>query len=164
MKKFFKGVINLMLRHKILTLICVASLVVVVVLVCVFFNMFIGDGGEYGNRLDGIEEVEISDKTIKEIENSLEEKEAVAEADVRIQGKIIYFNIVFTRETAIDSAKGIANETLAAFSDDEKSFYDFGYFLTQVKVEDSEDVGFVVTGTKNAKLENITWIKSQVEV
>ena len=122
--------------------------------------MFISNGGEYGNRLEGIEEVEINDKKLKEIEKTLEEKETVSEASVRIQGKIIYFNIVFTRDTTLKSAKGVANGTLTLFEDDEKSYYDFGYFLTQVKLEDSEDPGYIVTGTKNAKLESITWIKS----
>ena len=89
-----------------------------------------------------------------------EEKDTVVDATIRTQGKIIYINITFTRDTSLDRAKAVATETLALFDDDEKEYYDFGYFLTQEQLEDSEDKGFIITGTKNAKLESITWIKS----
>ena len=160
MKKFFKGVWNLILRHKLLTVICFLAFVIGVILMSVFFSMFVGNNGKYGNRLNGIEEVAISNSEKKEVVSFLEEKEHVTDASVRIQGKIIYINIVFTRETSLDKAKAIATETLALFEEEEKEFYDYGYFLTQEDTEESEDKGFIVTGTKNAKLESITWIKS----
>ena len=160
MKNFFKGIINLILRHKLLTLICISALVVVIALTFIFFNMFTDGGGKYGSRLDGIEDVTISNKVKKDVASTLEDKDEVSDASIRIQGKIIYINIVFTRETSLDRAKEIASETLDLFKDEEKSFYDFGYFLTQTEVEDSEDKGYIVTGTKNAKETNISWIKS----
>ena len=100
------------------------------------------------------------DALAKEIEDNLEAMDEVVDAGVRVQGKIIYINLEFSRETSLDRAKEIANETLNKFSDEEKSFYDFGYFLTQVPVEENSDKGFVVTGSKNSKLETISWIKS----
>lgn len=160
MKKFLKGIKDLILRHKLLTLICFLALIVVVILISVFFNMFVGGSSKYGNRLRGIEDVTITSKEKKEVVSFLEEKDTVSEASVRVQGKIVYINIVFTRETSLDKAKAIATETLALFEDEEKEFYDYGYFLTQVEVEDKENKGYIVTGTKNAKLESITWIKS----
>lgn len=161
MKKFLKNIKDLILRHKLLTIICFLALIVVIALIFVFFNMFIGGNSKYGNRLEGIEEVTISKKTKQEVVKFLEEKEEyVTDANIRIQGKIIYINIIFTRETKLDKAKEIATETLALFDEDEKAFYDYGYFLTQEQVEDNEDKGFIVTGTKNAKLTTISWIKS----
>lgn len=160
MKKFLKGVKDLIMRHKLLTIICFLALIVIIIMMYIFFNMFVGGNGEYGNRLDGIEDVTISSKAQKEVASFLEEKEEVTDANVRVQGKIIYINITFTRNASLDKAKEIANETLAQFDKDELLFYDIGYFLTQEEVEDEEDKGFIVTGTKNAKLENISWIKS----
>lgn len=160
MKKFLKNVKDLILRHKLLTIICLLAFIVIIIMMYIFFNMFVGGNGKYGTRLDGIEEVTISSKAKKEVVSFLEEKDQVTEASVRVQGKIIYINIVFTRDTKLDKAKAIATETLAHFDDDEKEFYDIGYFLTQEEVEDSEDKGFYITGTKNAKLESISWIKS----
>lgn len=158
--KFLKGIKDLILRHKLLTLICFLAFIVVIILISVFFKMFVGGNGKYGTRLNGIEDVTITSKEKKDVVEFLEEKEAVSEASVRVQGKIVYINIVFTRDASLDKAKAVATETLALFEDEEKEFYDFGYFLTQVEVEDKEDKGYIVTGTKNAKLESITWIKS----
>lgn len=162
MKKFFKGILNLIKRHKILTFICFMAFVGVIGLGFIFFDMFTSGKGKYGDRLIGIDDVKISSEVKKEIEDNLEAMDEVVDASVRVQGKIIYINLEFSRETSLDRAKEIANETLNKFSDDEKSFYDFGYFLTQVPVEDTEDKGFVVTGSKNSKLDTISWIKSQV--
>ena len=149
MKKFFKGIKDLILRHKLLTIICILALIVGIILINVFFSMFVGGSGKYGDRLKGIEEVTF-----------LEEKDTVVDASVRVQGKIVYINIIFTRDTSLDRAKAVATETLALFEDEEKEYYDFGYFLTQEEVSDTEDKGFIITGSKNAKLESITWIKS----
>jgi len=161
MKKFFKGLFSLLWRHKLLTLICITATVVTVILISVFFNMFVSGNGKYGERLKGIEKVEITNKDKKEVVKHLEDKtEFVKEASIRIQGKIIYINIEFTRKASLDKAKALATETLALFDEDEKSFYDFGYFLTQEEVENKEDKGYIITGTKSAKLESITWIKS----
>ena len=158
--KFLKGIKDLILRHKLLTLICFLAFIVVIILISVFFEMFVGENGKYGTRLNGIEEVAITSKEKKEVVEFLEEKETVESASVRVQGKIVYINIVFTRDASLDKAKAVATETLALFEDEAKEFYDFGYFLTQVEVEDKEDKGYMVTGTKNANLESITWIKS----
>lgn len=159
--KFFRSIKDLILRHKLLTIICFLAMIIVVFLVVVFFDMFIGGSNKYGNRLKGIDDVVISSKLKKDVVSFLEEKEEyVDNASVRVQGKIIYINIVFTRKASLDKAKAIATETLAKFDEDEKEYYDFGYFLTQVEVEDKEDKGYVITGSKNAKLESISWIRS----
>lgn len=160
MKKIFKKFLALLSRHKLLTIICFLALIATIVMGYVFFNVFIGGNSKYGDRLDGIEEVTISSKDKKEIASTLEEKEEVTSASVRVQGKIIYINIVFTRATSLDKAKEIAKSTLTSFDEDELKFYDIGYYLTQEEVENKEDIGFVALGTKNAKLDNISWTKS----
>ena len=45
-------------------------------------------------------------------------------------------------------------------SNDEKKFYDIGYYLTQTSDDNSEDKGFIVTGNKSNELDSISWIKS----
>lgn len=161
MKKFFKGLLSLLWRHKLLTIICTLAIIVTAILFNVFFNMFVAGNSKYGERLKGIEEVTISNKDKKEVVTFLEDKkDFVKEATVRVQGKIVYINIIYTRNTSLDKAKAIATETLALFDEDEKAYYDYGYFLTQEEVEDKENKGYIVTGTKNAKLESISWVKS----
>jgi SpoVK/Ycf46/Vps4 family AAA+-type ATPase len=52
-------------------------------------------------------------------------------------------------------AKEIANNSLKSIDEDQLKFYDIGYFLTS-----EDEKSFYITGTKNAKLEKISWIKS----
>ncbi len=151
MKKFG----DLIKRHKILFCICLLAFVVVIVLFYIFFSLFIGSGDPYGDRLKGISSVKIDNKEKEEVVSFLKEKDGVEDASVRIQGKIIYIHIKVNENVSLEEAKGFANETLDKFQDDEKKYYDFGYFLNQ----DKED-GFVVTGTKNANSSDIVWIKS----
>ena len=160
MKKFMKGIGNLIKRHKLLFVICLVAIVIVVILMYIFFSMFIGSSGKYGDRLEGIEKVAISKSELSEIAKTMTDKEEVTDASVRIQGKIVYIHIEVNRETSLDRAKELATIALEEFDEDEKKFYDFGFSLTQVEVEDKEDTGFVVTGAKNANLDSISWIKS----
>lgn len=161
MKKFFSDIKDLILRHKLLSAICFLATIIIIIMLYIFFNLFIGGTNKYGDRLNGIEKVEISKQDQTEVANFLEEQSEVSKASVRIQGKIIYINIKFQREVTLDKAKEIANSTLEKFDADEKSFYDIGFYLTQVEPEaEEENKGFVVTGTKNAQLDQISWIKS----
>lgn len=160
MKKFLKNIKDLIMRHKLLSIICTLALIVIIFLMYIFFDLFAVGTNKYGTRLKGINAVEISSKEQKDIAKELKETGEVTDASVRIQGKIIYINITFTRETSLDKAKEIATSTLDKFDDKEKEYYDIGYFLTQEKAEDTEDKGFAVTGSKKAKRDNISWIKS----
>ena len=156
MKKV-KGLIS---RHKVLAIICLITIVIIAILSYVFSSVLINGNNKYGNRLDGIEEVEISDERISGLEEELEGRDEVSSASVRIQGKIIYINIVFNNDVSLDTAKNIANGTLDSFEDDEESFYDFGFYLTQVGSEDEEGDYFVVTGSKHVGADEISYIKS----
>ena len=132
-------------------------LLLVLIVFLIFFSMFFGgSSSKYGHRLDGIKEVTLDDKKLKDVSSALEEKESIKEASVRVQGKIVYSNIKFNEGTSIDDAKAIAKEELETFSEKELEFYDFSFFL----VEDKEEEGFVITGNKHPKKEDIGWTKS----
>ena len=124
-------------------------------MVVVLFSFFVGTNDKYGNRLDGIEKVELTSKEKKSIISNLKENEEVKDASIRIQGKIIYINIKFNKDASLDKAKEIANKSLEEIDEKQLKFYDVGYFL----INEAED-GFILTGTKNAKLDEISWIKS----
>lgn len=160
MKKFLKNIKDLIMRHKLLSIICTLAFIIIIFLMYIFFDLFAVGTNKYGSRLNGIDAVKISSKEQKDIAKELEEMGEVVDANVRIQGKIIYVNITFTRETSLERAKEIATSTLDKFDDKEKKFYDIGYFLTQEEAKDTEEKGFAVTGSKKAKKDNISWIKS----
>lgn len=159
MKKIFTKIKNLILNHKLLAIICLLAFILFVVLLFMVISMTISTANKYGNRLDGIKEVEIAKGALKEVENKLKENEEVKDASVHIKGKIIYFDITYNKGTEKDKAKEIANNTLSEFSDEEKSFYDMEYILIEDdNGEDSET--YIVTGTKHSAKEEISWSRN----
>ena len=157
MKRFFKGVGKLLWRHKLLSLICLCAFAIVLIMLYVFCSIFVGGNGKYGHRLDGIDEVRISSKELSSITSKFKKGDNVNNASLRLEGKIVYVDIEFNKDTNKDKAKEIANSVLGEFSDDEKAFYDFEFILFQ-KTDD--DKGFKLTGTKSPKKDKISWIKS----
>ncbi len=155
MKKFLVGLKDLLLRHKLLSLICILAFTVVMIMLYVFFSIFVSSSDVYGRRLSGIDKVKISKSELNEIGEKIEKNGEVEKAKVRIQGKIIYFDVSFKKDVSKDKAKEIAKKTLDEFSKDEKEFYDFEYILKQ---EDS--AGFKITGTSGPKTGGISFIKS----
>lgn len=156
MKKLLDGLKDLISRHKILSIICILAFIIVIMMIYIFCSIFVGGSDKYGNRLEGIKEVEISKSKLSELKGKIEDNGEVDSAKVRIEGKIIYIDIKFTNETSKDKAKELANKVLDEFDKDEKNFYDFEFILTQ---NDTEK-GFKLTGTKGPKTKEISFIKS----
>lgn len=151
MKKF----LNFLKKHIFLTIVGLFVLIGMIVIFVVMFNFFITGNNKYGDRLSGIEKVEITTKDLKEINSKINELESVESATARLQGKIIYITIEYKDGVSIDTAKSVANSTLEFFDDDELDFYDIGYFLTS-----KGESGFNITGNKKAKKDSISFIKS----
>lgn len=152
-----KKIKDLIKRHKVLFIFCIVVLVALIILLVVFLQMTINTSGRYGNRLDGIEEVEISKDTLTDISTSLEEKEEVSKAKLRIQGKIIYVDITFNKGTTKDKGKEIASSTVSEFSDDEQDFYDFSFVLNE---DSEEENAWSSIGSKNSKDADISWTRN----
>ena len=150
---------KLMKNKKAVVLIALV-LVLLICLILIKSVFFPGHGSKYGNRLDGIEEVKIEDSRLKELSDTLKEKEEVKNAKVRIQGKIVYVVFEVTSETSIDTAKSIADSTLESFDDDELAFYDFSYLVKWTKVVDEKEEISAIEGTKHHSKNTITWSKS----
>ena len=146
---------NIIMRHKLLFLISMLACIVLGIMFYIFFSLVVGGNDPYGDRLKGIKSVEISKSDMKKYSDQLSSKDGVASAKVRRQGKIIYIHIKVNGDVSLDRAKAVANESLEMFSDKEKKYYDFGYFLSQDK-----DDGFIITGSKNSNSSGIVWIKS----
>ena len=140
-------------EHKFKLIIGVIILVVLIVGLILLKNLLFStsDGPIYGNRLDGIEDVEIADERFTEIESNLLVNDGVETADVYLEGKLINI-LIDVKELSIDESKTILNKTLESFSDEEKEFYDIQYFVTEES--DPESELYPIIGYKN-KLSNI---------
>lgn len=148
-------------RHKGLSILVGLSLILFIIMLIIFISLFFGSGeSKYGNRLDGIEDVKLSNSFLDEIETKLKEDESVVEANVRLQGKIVYIVFEVNNDISIETAKIMAANTLENFSDEELSFYDFSYIVKWTNIVEEQEVISAIEGTKHHAKESITWSKS----
>ena len=137
-----------------MVLIIIACIGISVALLLKYF--YFGNGGsKYGDRLDGIEAVEINDTKKESLVNSIKEGKNVYDAKVEVSGKIIYIRIVFKAGADLTTSKAVAAKTLEQFSNDEKAFYDIHFTLVSAKNESSD--GFTIMGSKNVNGTNLIW-------
>lgn len=148
---------ELIQKHKRLAIAIGISLVLLLIILAFFVMLLIGgSSNKYGNRLDGIDEVKISDDALDTIAIEMKEKEEVKDSSVRVQGKII--NVILTFNSDVDSkkAKEVAASTLESFSEEQLAFYNVQYFLTRESTGE-EDTPYVITGNKHPSKEEIGW-------
>ncbi len=147
----------------------------IVLLILVVFLVFVGltlkayidpvdETVVWGNRLNGREEVPITDTKIKEIEDFIKEDENVTKASVRVVGNIIKVIIITsTEDDTIDKMQKMGDNIIEKFSEKEVGYYEFGFSIK------NEDSNYVLIGEKKNSNKNISWKsdeikKSEVEV
>lgn len=101
----------------------------------------------YGNRLEGIEEVKVTEEQTADLVRELKSKDYVANASTHISGRIINV-IVETKEgTKTSTAKTLGKVVLKAFDKDQLKFYDIQLFLNN---ENDNAKGYPLIGYKNS--------------
>lgn len=150
MKKILK-------ENRTLFILMIVAIVCIVVSVLLLFKYFyFGNGGSnYGDRLEGIENVVISDDKKREVSSKIEENTLVDSATTTVTGKRVDIRIVFNEKASLVDAEGVALKSLDNFSDEEKAFYDFEFTLKQNATEKTE--GFLIMGAKNVNGSNLVW-------
>lgn len=150
MKKFFK-------ENKTLFILMVVAIVCIIVSIVLLFKYFyFGNGGSnYGDRLEGIENVRINDEKQQEIAAQIDSNPIVEKSSVIITGKRIDIRIIFDEKATLVDAQGVALKSLDNFSEEEKSYYDFEFTLKQEATEKTE--GFLIMGAKNVNGTNLVW-------
>lgn len=148
-------------KHKGLSILVGLSLILFIIMSIIFVSLFFGSGeSKYGNRLDGIEEVELADSFLEDIETKLKEDELIVDANVRLQGRIVYIVFEVNSDVSIDTAKLMAFNTLENFSEEELKFYDISYLIKWTNIVEEQEVITAIAGTKHHAKDSITWSKS----
>lgn len=107
----------------------------------------------YGNRLEGIEKVTITDTKKNEIIDFIKEDENITDSSIMFQGKIINISIKSgNKKNTIDKMKENATKIIEKFSKEEIAFYDFQFFIK------NEEANYNLIGYKNKKKEDISWV------
>lgn len=147
------------IRKNKFVIIAIGVFLILVILAFQVVRMFFPAEGTalYGNRLDGIEEVELSNNKLNKIASALEDNESVKEASVSVQGKIIEVIITAQDDTTVDAVKGLNTIILDALNKDEKGFYDIQIFVTK----DTDASDFPIIGYKHYAKDDFSWTKDR---
>lgn len=144
-------------KNKGLSVILLLAVVFLIVIIVIFVELLVGGShNKYGNRLDGIDKVKISEKTYDGVKKEVEETGLTEEVETRLQGRIVYTTITLKSDTSVDKAKEIASNTLDNYTSSELEYYDFSFFLKWK----GEEKDTVITGNKHHNLDTITWTNS----
>lgn len=148
LKKFYKN-------NRIYCILMGISLFCLALIAMLFVVYFVNQtkNDTYGNRLNGIESMEISDNEKDEIVNAIKENDKVDKATVNIKGKIIYVN-VYLLDGNRDLANSIAVKVLNTLNEEKKDFYDINFSFNK-----DDDEAFPFMGYKKSDATIISWSK-----
>ena len=111
----------------------------------------------YGDRLDGIEEVEITDKQQEDIIKSLEDKDEVKEVSCDIKGRTLNVLITVNDDVELDPAKALTSSITDNLEEDQTSYYDIQVFISK----DNDDTRFPIIGYKHQNKDGFSWTKDR---
>ncbi len=118
-------------KHKLTTFIIFVYIVIIGFLFFIY-NMFIGSNGMpvYGDRLDGIDEVPITDEQYNKIVTDLSsETNVISVSEPKLSGKILNVIITVGDNVETASAKSLAEKVDNNLTEEQKKFYDIEVFI-----------------------------------
>lgn len=140
------------------TFFIIAFFFVLFILVFQLKDLFFPDSKDanYGDRLDGLVEVEKS--TLTDMESKLKENESVKEVTSTTNGRII--NIIITVDDAVGlaNAKEIGVSVKDNFTDENLDNYDIQVFI---KKESETENDFPIIGYKAKNNDTFSWTKDR---
>ena len=153
MKDFLKKMKRFIIKNKLLSVL-LFLLILILILILIAIKVFIFPSykvSKYGNRLDNIESVKLSDSRFSEIKDGFEKIDGFNIDNFRVSGKIV--NIYVKADDSIDfnKVKHGCDKLVKSFSDEELKFYDFQVFVT------GNGDKYPVIGYKNKNSEGLRW-------
>lgn len=112
-------------------LILIGIIVLIVILGLLFLKslFFVNQDRVYGDRLDGIKDVEVSDSVMNEMASVFKDVEGVTKTDARENGKIINLLIDVEATTDFNKLKEVSKEVYKKLDKDQRKFYDIQIFF-----------------------------------
>lgn len=112
----------------------------------------------YGNRLDGIEKVEITTSQQKKLQESLKEKEYVNTVSSYIKGRIFNVVIEVKDKTSDKDAKALTTIIKDSLEEKQRAYFDLQVFI---KNENEEAAGYPIIGYLNKEVEAFSYSQDE---
>jgi hypothetical protein len=147
---------NLWVENRVLFVLSIIVIVCLLIILGVFISYFFGTSkSSYGDRLDGISEVEITDDIKNNFIEQMKSDALVKDATIKSIGKVIYVTLSFEDNVTLVEAESKALASLMIFEQSYIDFYDFNYTLIGDKTDSSD--GFLIMGAKNVNGSGLVW-------
>jgi len=146
-------------KHKFTIFIIMIYIVIVVFAFFVYQTFWVNNNNpQWGNRLDGIEDVKIGSEQYKSMKLEIEKNEKVKEVVYDLRGKTINVVITVDDTATIAEAKKFGESVLTFFETKQLEFYSFQVFAkkTDTKLND-----FPIIGYKHYTSPNLVWTKDR---
>ena len=151
MKKFIKN-------NKLTVITFIICAIFVIIVFAVKLTFFPDEAKAiYGDRLEGIEEVEITSKEQDNIISKLEEKAEVKKAEVDIKGRILNVIITVNDDVELDAAKALTGTITDTLEKEQTSYYDIQVFVKK----DNDDARYPIIGYKHQDKDTFSWSKDR---
>ena len=151
MKKFFKN-------NKVTAVAFIICVIFVILVFAIKLTFFPNEGTAiYGDRLDGIEEVEITDDEQDKIISSLEGKDEVKKVETDIKGRTLNVLITVNDDVELDPAKALTSSITDTLDKEQLGFYDIQVFISK----DNDDARFPIIGYKHQDKDEFSWTKDR---
>lgn len=142
------------IKRKKKLIIALSICVILVLALCIAYEViFANNSGKYGNRLEGIQKVNITKTQQKKIKDNIETLEISKSVSVYLTGKILKTVVVLKDDVALDKSKETYVKLLEQLTDKQKKYFDIEIFLEK-KVKDES---FPIIGYKHHNKENVSW-------
>ena len=113
MKKFFRKIKKSWNENRVLFVLMTILVICVILIISVVIDYFLGTTKDkYGDRLEGIKKVAITDKKRNELESKIAEDEKIDKCKITQIGKIIYIDMEFTDGITLVEAQGKASNSI----------------------------------------------------
>jgi len=149
------------------TVIGILIFIVIALVVSLVYNLLFAGAGApiYGNRLDGIEEVEITKEQRQELVDTLKEKENVVDTSANIKGKILNVHITVVEGTKLDDAKKLTKVITEIIEEEQKKFYDIQVFIDieGENIDGYPTIGYLGKAETEFKYSSATYEEEEVE-
>lgn len=151
---------NFFKKYK-LTIIVIGIFIILVILAFNVYNLLVPNSNSaiYGNRLDGLNNVKVSQEVYSNIVKTLEEESYVTKASTDERGRLINVLITVTDDTALETAKGLGAKVLTSFSEEQIAYYDFQVIICK---SDENQKAFPIIGYKHRLSEGFSFTKDRV--
>ena len=149
---------NFIKNNKVTVVAFIICVIFVILVFAVKLTFFPNEGTAiYGDRLDGIEEVEITDKQQEDIIKSLEDKDEVKKVSCDIKGRTLNVLIIVNDDVELDPAKALTSSITENLEEDQTSYYDIQVFISK----DNDDTRFPIIGYKHQNKDGFSWTKDR---